>query len=113
MSKTVKTNLVLDFVNPNKEMLMREGETPISAVVAITPDPSELALAALEKINKALSMYMEPEKILLLEREAIELTSGKIIELGSHSIFFSLSYPTADGRIFEMELGAPASATLH
>lgn len=111
MSNAVQT--VLDFINPRPNMFEREGENPISAVIAAIPTHSELVTAALEQLNVALMMHIAPENILLMLEDQIQLNSGKVIQLGEHSLFFSLVYPTAPGRIFEMELSAPAEATLH
>lgn len=104
---------VLDFINPTPDMFKREGENPISAVIAAIPTHSELVTTALEQLNRALMLHMAPEKILLVLEDQIQLNSGKIIQLGQNSLYFSLVYPTVPGRIFEMELSAPTGATLH
>lgn len=103
----------LDFINPKREMLVRDGEEPNFAVVAAVPNHSGLVTAALQQLNATLMMYMEPKQIILLLRDQIELTSGTVINLGPHSVFFSLSYPTAQSRIFEMELAPPVGTAIH
>jgi hypothetical protein len=111
--KSRPTNLVLDFANPSREMLQRDGEDPIFAVLAAVPDHSETVANALDQLGSALIAYMDPDDIVLMLQDVIQLQGGTIIELTKESIFFSLSYPTADSRMFEMQLGAPATATLH
>lgn len=104
---------ILNFVDPDRDLLKRDGEAPISAVVATFHEPSELVLVALEQLQDALLMYMSEDKISLMLEDVVQLRSGKIIPLGSHSIFFSLEYPSAMSRLYEIELGAPKTATLH
>lgn len=70
-------------------------------------------MQALRQLNETLLMYMDAEKIVLLLDDQIQLTSGKILPLSEQSLFFSLTYPTAPARIFEMELSAPPNTTLH
>lgn len=108
-----ETNMILDFTNPDREMLKRDGEDPTFAVVAAIPTHSDLVTQALNQLNAALMLYMDPTDIVLILQDEVELVSGKIIKLGPHSIFFSLAYPTVQSRIFEMELGAPQTAVLH
>ena len=111
--KTKPTDLVLDFLNPTRGMLQRDGEDPDFAVIAVIPDHSDLVVLALNQLSTVLQTYLDQNKMILTFQDKIELLSGKIITLGKDSIFFSLSYPTAPSRIFEMELAAPATATIH
>lgn len=103
----------IDFGNLKRGMFIHDNQEPISAIVAAIPDHSGLVTLALHQLNNALSLFMEPQHIVILLRDQIQLNTGQILTLGPHSIFFSLSYPTAQGRIFEMELAAPEGATIH
>jgi len=68
---------------------------------------------ALDQLKAALLNHMEEDSIVLMEEEMIQMHSGTVLELGPHTLFFSLSYPTAPGRTFEMQFGAPPGTTLH
>lgn len=94
-------------------MLQREGEDPILAVVAVIPNCNEVVTNALEQLKQTLLLHMEEDDIHIMREEAIALNSGRIIQLGAFSLFFSLSYPTVQSRTFEMEFGAPPTATIH
>jgi len=94
-------------------MFQRDGENPVSAIVATIPTHSELVTGALQQLNAALMLHMPPENINLILDDQIQLSSGRVITLGKDSLYFSLTYPTAPGRTFEMELAAPESAVLH
>lgn len=107
------TQQVLNFSEPTKEMLKRDGEFPVSAVVAVNPAHSDIVLNALNQLNTALMMHMPAEKIELILQDEVLLTTGKVLTLQKNSLFFSVNYPTAPGRIFEMELGTPEGATVH
>ena len=107
------TTMKIDFQNPNRRMLMRDGEEPISAVIAYSPDCQEPVITAIEQILATLEFHMEEDQVNIMETYAIRLHSGPEFELDEMSLFFSLSYPTAPGRTFEMQFGAPPSATLH
>lgn len=108
-----QTNIILDFANPKKGMLQRDGEDPNSAVIAIKPTHSTLIADALEQLNSVLMEYMHPLAIELMEEEQIELWTGDIINLDKNSLFFSLTYPTAPARMYEIQVGSPKGATLH
>lgn len=104
----------LDFRNPTKETFQRNGENPITAVIAYTPDCLEPVIDALEQLVAALEIHLGEHQIRHMETYAIKLAnSEEIHELDEMSLFFSLSYPTAPGRTYEMQFGAPPSATLH
>lgn len=105
--------VILDFINPTPEMFQRDGENPISAIVATVPDHSELVVQALEQLHNALLLHMAPEDITILLEEQIQLHTGKVVELHEHSLIFGLNYPTAPGRIFELELSVRSDVTLH
>lgn len=105
--------LQIDFRKPNKRMLMRDGEEPVSAVIAYTPDCAEEVITAVEQILVTLDFHMDEDSIDFLETDRIKMTSGTEIELDEFSLYFSVAYPTAPGRTFEMQFGAPKSATLH
>jgi len=104
----------LDFQNPTEETFKRDGETPISAVIACTPDCEETVKEVVEQLITALELCLEEDEIELMQTYSIKLTnSKKTIDLDEMTVFFSLAYPTVPGRTFEMQLGTPPSATLH
>lgn len=92
---------------------MRDGEEPTHSIIAVHPQANELVTGALDQLKDALRLHMPDEHIALMREEAIQLHGGDIMELGPFSLFFSLSYPTAPGRTFELQFGAPPGATLH
>jgi hypothetical protein len=94
-------------------MLLRKGETPDFAIIAVYEDPTEETEEVLVELETALLHHLKPKQIRFIYRTEVELTSGQVIELHEKKILFSLAYPTAPGRIFEIELGAPEHATLH
>ena len=67
----------------------------------------------MDQLINACRLHMEYSDIAVIEDYAIEMHSGKVVELNSHSLFFSLSYPTEPSRVFEMQFGAPDGATIH
>jgi hypothetical protein len=104
----------LDFRNPTEETFKRDGELPISAVIACAPNCEETVISAIEQLLAALELCLGADEIELVETDSIKLTnSARIIDLDDMTLFFSLSYPTVPGRTFEMQFGAPPSATLH
>lgn len=111
--KSPPTSLMYDFTSDKGGMLSRDGEDPEYAVIAIAPEHSEVVKTALDQLETALRKKLEPKDIVILEQDAIEMASGEIIELDDMSLFYSLTFPTANSRVYSLTLGAPSSATIH
>lgn len=108
-----KSTVMLDFVSPTMEMFDRDGEKPKEAVIATTPTHSTQVQSALKQLTETLMEVIDPEDIFIMEEEEVVMSNGTVIPLHDDLLFFSLVYPTAQGRTYEMELAAPESATLH
>jgi hypothetical protein len=104
----------LDFTTPNLDQLIRNGEEPIRSVIAVHPFHNEHVSDAITQLRAALLLHMPESSITFLEEEMIQMVnSGSVLELGPNTLYFSLSYPTAPGRTFEMQFGAPPGVSLH
>lgn len=94
-------------------MLKRDGEDPHTVAIATHPTHSELVANAIEQIQYVCTQILPVDQIFLILEEEIELSTGKIAEMNNNAILLSLEYPTAKGRIYEIVLGAPSTASLH
>jgi len=109
----VPKSLHMDFTKPTHDMFLRDGEQPSAAIIAVSPTHTDLVTDVLRQLSEALMVHMAPEAMTLILEDEITFNNGRKLALVNNSVLFSLTYPTAPGRTFEMELGPPADTTVH
>lgn len=109
------TDFIFDLVNPNMEMLTRNGDVPCFAIIATHTEFSPHVGVAQTRVMEALAKIMTaPEdNLLLMRQDRIEMESGEIMTLTEHSLVMSLQYDTHEAKLMHIELADTQKVTIH